>query len=45
MSNCILQVTGLISALLIASCAAMFAQDAPPFPANEIRLGCNWMLP
>ena len=39
MSNRILQVTSLISALLIASCAVMFGQDAPQIPANAVAQG------
>ena len=39
MSNRILQITRLISALLIASCAVMFGQDAPQIPANAVAQG------
>jgi len=39
MPNHILQVKSLISALLIAFCAVMFGQDAPPVPANAVAQG------
>lgn len=39
MSNRILQVTGLISILLMAFCATMFCQDATSVPANAVAQG------
>jgi hypothetical protein len=39
MSNLMLQVTSLISVLLMAFCATMFGQDAPPVPANAVAQG------
>ena len=39
MSNRILRVTGLISALLMAFCTTIFGQDAPPVPARTVVQG------
>src|ERR1700756_2001650 len=39
MSNRNLQITGLISALLITFCATVFGQDAPSAPANAVAQG------
>jgi hypothetical protein len=39
MSNLALQITGSISALMIAFCATVFGQDAPPVPPNAVVQG------
>jgi hypothetical protein len=44
MSNRLLQVTALISALLIAFCATNFGQDAPPVPANSVVQGTTVLI-
>ena len=44
MSNRILQVTSLISVLLIAFCATNFGQDAPPVPANSVVQGTTVLI-
>jgi hypothetical protein len=44
MSNRLLQVTALISALLIALCATNFGQDAPPVPANSVVQGTTVLI-
>ncbi len=44
MSNRILWVTGLISALLIAFCTTNFGQDTPPVPANTVVQGTTVLV-
>ena len=44
MSNRILRVTGLIAALLIAFCATIFGQDAPPVPPNTVVQGTTVLI-
>ena len=39
MSNLSLRATGVISTLIIAFCATIFGQDAPPVPANAVVQG------
>ncbi len=44
MSNRILRVTGLIAALLIAFCATIIGQDAPPVPPNAVVQGTTVLI-